>query len=94
MDFEVIMKFEVDDATSRFADMKYMMVVPLDETIKPRKKLMKCMRFVMMKMGTISHCIRLMMMKNGIWWRRRSIRCWKSLTKKLDMFVAMKIIHV
>src|SRR5690606_11363352 len=30
MDFEVIMKFEVDDATSRFADMKYMMVVPLD----------------------------------------------------------------
>lgn len=32
MDFEVIMKFEVDDATSKFADMKYMMVVPLDDT--------------------------------------------------------------
>lgn len=31
MDFEVIMKFEVDEPTSRFADMKYMMVVPLDD---------------------------------------------------------------
>lgn len=30
-DFEVVMKFEVDDNESRFASMKYMMVVPLDE---------------------------------------------------------------
>lgn len=30
-DFEVVMKFEVDDNESRFASMKYIMVVPLDE---------------------------------------------------------------
>lgn len=29
-EFEVVMKFEVDDEESKFASMKYMMVVPLD----------------------------------------------------------------
>lgn len=29
-EFEVVMKFEVDDTESKYASMKYMMVVPLD----------------------------------------------------------------